>query len=67
MITYLLIKNIIDEACDIEDFLYDIIFLPLTIFLDIILLFMQPIIYLVYRKWVQENERWNKRNKVYWI
>lgn len=56
MMSYLLIKKIIDEAYDIEDFLYDIIFLPLTIFLDIILLFMQPIIYLVYRKWVEENE-----------
>ena len=54
-------SRVIKEA-DKEEFLYDIIFLPLTIFLDIILLFIQPIIYLEYRKWVEENEWRNKRN-----
>lgn len=51
MLTYMQIKNVIDDSYDIEDVVIGCIIIPLFVFVDIIFIFFQPIFYLVYKKW----------------
>ena len=57
MITYLSIKRGIEEAYDLEEFIFTLITTPMMISLDLILILFQPILYLIYKKWQKERER----------
>lgn len=57
MITYLSIKSGIEEAYDLEELIFTLITIPMTIILDLMLILFQPILYLIHKKWQKEKER----------
>lgn len=51
MLTYMQIKNIIEDSYDLEDVIMGCIIIPLFLFLDFILIILQPLFYIIYNKW----------------
>lgn len=56
MITYLLIRYILEDACDYEDLFSGMVYLPISLIGDIVCILIQPIIYIAYLKWKSEGE-----------
>ena len=55
MITYCLIKLAIEDSYDYEDLITYFLFMLFTIPIDLLFVILQPLFYILVRKWESDN------------
>lgn len=56
MITYCIVKSIIDEAFDYEDLFVRLFAVPFTILFDLLFLIFQPVLFIIVKKFEKNEE-----------
>lgn len=56
MITYLWLRQTMEDTYDCNDLILSFILMPFITLLDILFIIFQPLMYLLYKAWKEKNE-----------
>jgi hypothetical protein len=55
MLTYMTCKHAIRDSYDLEDLATTLSVILFIVVVDIVFIFLQPLFYIIYKKWSKEN------------